>query len=101
MRARLREDNFKGTFVGVVSCGRRGLRWHRLWSMHQRRIRWDQIRSCAAERDTRPGIPRHTIRLGVEHEGGLLEVMLAGPSGALALAELQDRIRDAAHLPSG
>jgi hypothetical protein len=34
----------------------------------------------------------------VEHEGGLLEVMLRGPLGALALAKLRDKIRAAAHL---
>jgi hypothetical protein len=34
----------------------------------------------------------------VEHEGGLLEVMLRGPLGALALSKLRDRIRAAAQL---
>jgi hypothetical protein len=34
----------------------------------------------------------------VEHEDGLLEVMLRGPWGALALAELRDSIRAAANL---
>lgn len=97
MRATLRE-NFGETFTGVVRASRRGLRWHRLWSLRERRIRWDLVRACTAERDLRLGVPRHTIRLVVEHEGGLLEVMLRGPWGALALAELRDRIRAAAHL---
>lgn len=44
------------------------------------------------------GVPRHTIRLVVEHKGGLLEVMLRGPLGALALAKVRDKIRAAAHL---
>jgi len=34
----------------------------------------------------------------VEHEGGLLEVMLRGPLRALALAKLRDEIRAATHL---
>jgi len=85
-------------FVGVVRPGRGGLRWRRLWSLRFDRVRWDQVRSTTIERDRRPGVARHTIRLVVEHEGGLLEVMLRGPWGAIALAELRDTIRTAAHL---
>jgi len=51
-----------------------------------------------AERDTRLGVPDHTIRLVVEHDGGLLEVMLRGPWGALALVKLRDEILAAAGL---
>jgi hypothetical protein len=97
VRASLRED-LGETFTGVVRAGRRSLRWHRPWSLHERRIRWDRVRTCTAGRDTRPGVPRHTVRLVVEHEGGVLEVMLRGPLGALALAKLRDRIRAAAQL---
>ncbi len=97
VRVRLRED-LGEAFTGVVRAGRRSLRWRRLWSLRGRRIRWDRVRSCTVERDIRPGVPRHTIRLVVEHEGGLLEAMLWGPWGALALAKLRDRIRAAAHL---
>jgi hypothetical protein len=100
VQAKLRED-LEETLIGVVKAGRRGLRWHGHWSLRQRQIRWDQIRSCTAERDTRPGVPRHTVRLVVEHERGLLEVMQVGPWGALAFAKLRDRIRDAAHLQVG
>jgi len=40
----------------------------------------------------------HTHRLVVGHDGGLLEVLVRGPSGALALTELRDAIRAAAGL---
>jgi hypothetical protein len=36
--------------------------------------------------------------LGIIDTYGLLEVMLRGPLGALALAKLRDKIRAAAHL---
>jgi hypothetical protein len=49
--------------------------------------------------DRRPGTPRHTIRLVLEFDDGLLEMMLRGPLGALALAELRDTIGVAADLP--
>jgi hypothetical protein len=91
VRARLRED-FGETFAGVVRPSRGGLRWHRLWSLRESSIRWDRVRTCALERDRRPGVPRHTIRLLVEHDDGLLEVILRGPWGAIALAKLRDRI---------
>lgn len=97
VRARMRQD-LGEYFVGVVRAGGGDLRWRRIWSMRSRRVRWDRIRSCTVERDRRPGVARHTIRLALEHEDGLLEVMLRGPWGAIALAELRDRIRTAAHL---
>lgn len=84
---------FRGDLYWCRKSRRRSLRWHRPWSLHERRIRWDRVRTCTAERDIRPGVPRHTIRLVVKHEGGLLEVMLRGPLGALALAKLRDKIR--------
>ena len=98
MRVFIRED--LGTaFPGTVRAGRSGLRWHRTWSLPERRIRWSQVRSCTVAPDRRPGVLRHTIRLVVEFDDGLLEMMLRGPLGALALAELRDTIRVAADLP--
>jgi hypothetical protein len=94
VRAKLRQD-LGETFAGVVRPSRGGLPWHGLWSLRERSIRWDRVRTCAVERDRRPGVPRHTIRLLVEHEDGLLEVILRGPWGAIALAKLRDRIRAA------
>jgi len=62
VRARLRED-FGEASTGVVRAGRPYLRWRRLWSLRKRRIRWDKVRSCTAERDTRPGAWR-TVLIG-------------------------------------
>jgi hypothetical protein len=98
MRATLRE-NLGPPFVGSVRATRRGLRWHRRWSMTERR--WDRVRTCTAGTDHRPGVLPHTHRLEVEHDDGVLEISLRGPWGALALVELRDSIRAAAKLPPG
>ena len=72
-------ENLGEAFVGTLTAGRRGLRWHRRWSLHERRIRWNRVQSCTAGPDHRPGVPRHTLRLVLEHDDGLLEVMTRGP----------------------
>jgi hypothetical protein len=59
------------------------------------------VRSCTVSTDRRLGVPRHTHRLLLEHDQGLLEVILRGPRGALALVGLRDRIRAGAHLQHG
>jgi hypothetical protein len=97
MHASLRED-FGSPFIGVVKTGRRGLRWHRTWSWRERRVPWNRVRSCTAGPDRRPGVPRHTVRLVLEYDDGLLEVILRGPLGALALAKLREAICTAANL---
>lgn len=84
-----------------VRATRRGLRWHRRWSLTERRLRWDRVRSCTAGTDQRPGVPPHTHRLVVGHDDGVLEIILRGPWRALALVELRDSIRAAAKLPPG
>lgn len=85
-------------FVGVVRASRRGLRWRRSWSLREQRVGWDRVRSCTVATDRRLGVPRHTHRLLLEHDKGILEVLLRGPQGALALVGLCDRTRAAAHL---
>ena len=71
MRATLRED-LDLAVPGRVRAGRLGVVWRPCWSLRTRSVPW--------ERD------------------GLLEVMLRGPWGALALAELQRTIRACAAL---
>jgi hypothetical protein len=97
MRAVLRE-NQTAPFFGVVDAGRRGLYWHRRWSLLERLVPWSDVRTCSAGPDRRLGVARHTQRLVVEHADGMLEVILFGPWGAIALADLRDRIRAAADL---
>ena len=62
---------------------------------------WGSVRSCTVGPDRRLGVPRHTIRLVLEHDGGLLEVIVRGPWKGLALVKLRDTIRAAAHLQPG
>jgi hypothetical protein len=100
VHATLREDLGKA-FAGVVRPGRHGLRWRRSWSLRWRRVAWDKVRSCTVGPDRRPGVDRHTHRLVLEHDDGLLEVTLRGPWGALALIRLRNSIRAAAHLRNG
>jgi len=100
VRGTLRED-FGVPYVGVIWASRQGLRWHRRWALGEQRVGWNQVRSCTVSTDRRLGVPRHTHRLLLEHDQGLLEVILRGPRGALALVGLQDRIRAAAHLQHG
>ena len=100
VRGTLRED-LGMPYVGVVRASRQGLRWHRRWALGEQRVAWNQVRSCTVSTDRRLGVPRHTHRLVLEHDNGLLEVILRGPRGALALVGLRDRIRAAAHLQSG
>jgi hypothetical protein len=100
LRGTLREDRGMA-YVGVVWAGRRGLRWHRGWALREQGVGWNEVRSCTVGTDRRPGVPRHTHRLVLEHDQGLLEVILRGPQGALALVGLRDRIRAAAHLQNG
>jgi hypothetical protein len=85
-------------YVGVVWAGRRGLRWHPRRALREQGVGWNEVRSCTVSTDRRPGVPRHTHRLVLEHDQGLLEVILRGPLGALALVGLRDRIRARAHL---
>lgn len=97
LRAVLRVD--QGVpFVGFVHAGRRGLRWRARWSAHAHHIRWAAVVSCVAGRDQRLGVERHSHRLVLDVDGGMVEVMLRGPWGALALVELRDAVRGAAHL---
>src|SRR5215207_5255018 len=93
VRGTLRED-FGVPYVGVVRASRQGLRWHRRWALGEQRVGWNQVRLCTVSTDRRLGVPRHTHRL-------LLEVILRGPRGALALVGLRDRIRAGAHLQQG
>jgi hypothetical protein len=100
VRGTLRED-FGVPYVGVVRASRQGLHWHRRWALGEQRVGWNQVRSCTVSTDRRLGVPRHTHRLLLEHDQGLLEVILRGPRGALALVGLQDRIRAGAHRQHG
>jgi hypothetical protein len=100
VRGTLRED-LGVPYVGVVRAGRQGLRWHRRWALGEQRVGWNQVRSCTVSTDRRPGVPRHTHRLVLEHDNGLLEMILRGPRGALALVGLRDRIRARTHLQQG
>jgi len=100
VRGTLRE-NLGVPYVGVIWASRQGLRWHRRWALPEQRVGWNQVRSCTVSTDRRPGVPRHTHRLMLEHDQGLLEVILRGPRGALALVKLRDRIRAGAHLHHG
>jgi hypothetical protein len=100
VRGTLRED-LGVPYVGVVRASRQGLRWHRRWALGEQGVGWNQVRSCTVSPDRRLGVPRHTHRLVLEHDQGLLEVILRGPRGALALVELRDRIRAGAHLQHG
>ena len=95
------QENFGVAYVGVIWASRQGLRWHRRWALREQRVAWNQVRSCTVSPDRRLGVPRHTHRLMLEHDKGLLEVILRGPRGALALVKLRDRIRAAAHLQHG
>jgi hypothetical protein len=92
VRGTLRED-LGVPYVGVVRASRHDLRWHRRWALGEQRVGWNQVRSCTVSTDRRLGVPRHTHRLLLEHDQGLLEVILRGPRGALALVGLRDRIR--------
>ena len=100
VRGTLRED-LGMPYVGVVRASRQGLRWHRRWALGEQRVGWNQVRSCIVSTDRRPGVPRHTHRLLLEHDQGRLEVILRGPRGALTLVGLRDRIRAGAHLQHG
>jgi hypothetical protein len=100
VRGTLRED-FGVPYVGVLRASRQSLRWHRRWALGEQRVGWNQVRSCTVSTDRRLGVPRHTHRLLLDHDQGLLEVILRGPRGALALVGLRDRIRAAAHLQQG
>jgi hypothetical protein len=100
VRGTLRED-LGVPYVGVIWASRQGLRWHRRWGLREQRVGWNQVRSCTVSPDRRLGVPRHTHRLVLEHDQGLLEVILRGPRGALALVKLRDRIRAGAHLHHG
>jgi hypothetical protein len=88
-------------YVGVVRASRQSLCWHRRWALGEQRVGWNQVRSCTVSTDRRLGVPRHTHRLLLDHDQGLLEVILRGPRGALALVGLRDRIRARAHLQQG
>ena len=100
VRGTLRED-LGVPYVGVVRASRQGLRWHRRWALGEQRVGWNQVRSCIVSTDRRPGVPRHTHRLLLEHDQGRLEVILRGPRGALTLVKLRDRIHAGAHLHYG
>jgi hypothetical protein len=100
VRGTLRED-LGVPYGGVVRASRQGLRWHRSWALREQGVGWNQVRSCTVSTDRRPGVPRHTHRLMLEHNQGLLEVILRGPRGALALVKLRDRVRAGAHLQHG
>jgi hypothetical protein len=100
VRGTLRED-FGVPYVGVVRASRQGLRWHRRWALGEQRVGWNQVRSCTVSTDRRLGVPRHTHRLLLEHDQGLLEVILRGPRGALALVGLRDTIFAGARLQQG
>jgi hypothetical protein len=100
VRGTLREDRGMA-YVGVVRASRQGLHWHRRWALREQGVEWNQVRSCTVSTDRRPGVPRHSHRLMLEHDQGLLEVILRGPRGALALVGLRDRIRAGAHLQHG
>jgi hypothetical protein len=100
VRGTLRE-NLGVPYVGVIWASRQGLRWHRRWALPEQRVGWNQMQSCTVTPDRRLGVPRHTHRLVLEHDQGLLEVILRGPRGALALVKLRDRIRAGAHLHHG
>ena len=100
VRGTLRED-FGVPYAGVVRASRQGLRWHRRWALGEQRVGWNQVRSCTVSTDRRLGVPRHTHRLLLDHDQGLLEVILRGPRGALALVGLRDKIRAGAHLQQG
>jgi hypothetical protein len=93
----VREDLGR-SFAGVVTANRRGLRWRRNWSLRSRQVGWDRVRSCTVGTDRRPGVLPHTHRLVLEHDDGLLELILRGPFGVLALVGLRDSIHAAAHL---
>jgi len=73
VRGTLRED-FGVPYVGVVRASRQGLRWHRRWALGEQRVGWNQVRSCTVSTDRRLGVPRHTHRLLLDHDQGLLEV---------------------------
>jgi hypothetical protein len=100
VRGTLRED-LGVPYAGVIRASRQGLRWHRRWAQGEQGVGWNQVRSCTVSPDRRLGVPRHTHRLVLEHDQGLLEVILRGPRGALALVKLRDRIRAGAHLHHG
>lgn len=97
VRAVLRVD-MGPPFVGVISTGRGALRWRPRWSLWVRRARWAEVDSCVAGPDRRLGVERHSHRLVLDFDGGLLEVLLRGPWGALALVELRDTVRARAQL---
>jgi hypothetical protein len=78
VRGTLRE-NLGVPYVGVIWASRQGLRWHRRWALREQRVAWNQVRSCTVSPDRRLGVPRHTHRLVLEHDQGLLEVILRGP----------------------
>jgi hypothetical protein len=71
LRGTLRED-LGMPYVGVVRASRRGLRWHRRWALPEQRVEWNQVRSCIVSTDRRLGVPRHTHRLVLKHDQGLL-----------------------------
>jgi hypothetical protein len=80
VRGTLRED-LGVPYVGVVRASRQGLRWHRRWALGEQAVGWNQVRSCTVSTDRRPGVPRHTHRLMLEHNQGLLEVILRDREG--------------------
>jgi hypothetical protein len=55
-------------YVGVVRASWQGLRWHRRWALGERRVGWNQVRSCTVgparppPSPSRPTSPSNPIR---------------------------------------
>jgi hypothetical protein len=50
-------------YVGVVRASWQGLRWHRRWALGERRVGWNQVRSCTVGPARSAGFSSHSARI--------------------------------------